>query len=207
MPRATNSPASRARRKRVIKASKGYRGRRSKLFRYAKDAQMKAKYWAYRDRKTRKRTFRSLWISRLNAAVRAEGITYSRFVEGLKAAGIVLDRKFRGPCRPGIRPRSSRSLKRRNRPAGPKLPDNPPTGDPFSAPPRRRTRQRHVIRWSPESNYCAQKPQGQLMPPAISNRSMQRACILSGGRARSPASVKACARSQGGSSPRRQAVE
>jgi large subunit ribosomal protein L20 len=93
MPRATNSPASRARRKRVIKASKGYRGRRSKLFRYAKDAQMKAKYWAYRDRKTRKRNFRSLWITRLNAAVRAEGITYSRFIEGLKLAGIVLDRK------------------------------------------------------------------------------------------------------------------
>ena len=93
MPRATNSPASLARRKRVIKASKGYRGRRSKLFRYAKDAQMKAKYWAYRDRKTRKRTFRSLWITRLNAAVRAEGITYSRFIEGLKAAEITLDRK------------------------------------------------------------------------------------------------------------------
>lgn len=93
MPRATNAPASRARRKRVIKASKGYRGRRSKLFRYAKDAQMKAKYWAYRDRKTRKRNFRALWITRLNAAVRAEGITYNRFVEGLKAAGIVLDRK------------------------------------------------------------------------------------------------------------------
>ncbi len=93
MPRATNSPASRARRKRVIKASKGYRGRRSKLFRYAKDAQMKAKYWAYRDRKTRKRNFRSLWITRLNAAVRAEGISYNRFIEGLKAAGIALDRK------------------------------------------------------------------------------------------------------------------
>jgi large subunit ribosomal protein L20 len=94
MPRATNSPASRARRKRVIKAAKGYRGRRSKLFRYAKDAQMKAKYWAYRDRKTRKRSFRSLWITRLSAAVRAEGMTYSRFVEGLKAAGIALDRKI-----------------------------------------------------------------------------------------------------------------
>ena len=93
MPRATNSPASRARRKRVIKASKGYRGRRSKLFRYAKDAQMKAKYWAYRDRKTRKRNFRALWITRLNAAVRAEGISYNRFIEGLKAAGITLDRK------------------------------------------------------------------------------------------------------------------
>jgi large subunit ribosomal protein L20 len=94
MPRATNSPASRARRKRVIKAAKGYRGRRSKLFRYAKDAQMKAKYWAYRDRKTRKRSFRSLWITRLSAAVRAEGMTYSRFVEALKAAGIALDRKI-----------------------------------------------------------------------------------------------------------------
>ncbi|CAN5598016.1 50S ribosomal protein L20 [soil metagenome] len=93
MPRATNSPASRARRKRVITASKGYRGRRSKLFRYAKDAQMKAKYWAYRDRKTRKRNFRALWITRLNAAVRNEGIAYNRFVEGLKAAGIELDRK------------------------------------------------------------------------------------------------------------------
>lgn len=54
---------------------------------------MKAKYWAYRDRKTRKRTFRALWITRLSAAVRAEGITYSRFMEGLKAAGISLDRK------------------------------------------------------------------------------------------------------------------
>lgn len=93
MPRATNAPASRERRKRVVDASKGYRGRRSKLFRYAKDAQMKAKYWAYRDRKTRKRSFRALWISRLSAAVRAQGLTYSRFIEGLKAANIGLDRK------------------------------------------------------------------------------------------------------------------
>ena len=93
MPRATNAPASRARRKRVIDASKGYRGRRSKLFRYAKDAQMKGKYWAYRDRKTRKRNFRALWIIRLNAAVRALGFTYSRFIEGLKAAHITIDRK------------------------------------------------------------------------------------------------------------------
>src|SRR5207253_2364154 len=93
MPRATNAPASRARRKRVLKKAKGYRGRRSKLFRYAKDATMKAQYWAYRDRKTRKRTFRYLWIQRLNAAARANGLTYSRFAEGLKAAGIGLDRK------------------------------------------------------------------------------------------------------------------
>ena len=86
MPRATNAPASRERRKRVLDQAKGYRGRRSKLFRYAKDATMKGKYWAYRDRKTRKRTFRYLWIQRLNAAVRAQGLTYSRFAEGLKAA-------------------------------------------------------------------------------------------------------------------------
>ncbi len=94
MPRATNSPASRKRRKRVIKAAKGYRGRRSKLFRYAKDARMKAMYWSYRDRKTRKRTFRYLWIARINAACREAGLTYSRFVEGLTTAGIMLDRKM-----------------------------------------------------------------------------------------------------------------
>jgi len=94
MPRATSAPASRARRKRVLKKAKGYRGRRSKLFRYAKDATMKAQYWAYRDRKTRKRTFRYLWIQRLNAAARANGMNYSRFAEGLKAAGIGLDRKI-----------------------------------------------------------------------------------------------------------------
>ena len=94
MPRATNAPASRERRKRVLDAAKGYRGRRLKLFRYAKDATMKGKYWAYRDRKTKKRNFRMLWVQRLNAAVRAQGLTYSRFAEGLKAAGIGLDRKI-----------------------------------------------------------------------------------------------------------------
>lgn len=93
MPRATNAPASRERRKRVLDKAKGFRGRRSKLFRYAKDAVMKGQYWAYRDRKTRKRTFRYLWIQRINAACRAHGITYSRFIEGLNAAGIGLDRK------------------------------------------------------------------------------------------------------------------
>ena len=94
MPRATNAPASRERRKRVLDSAKGFRGRRSKLFRYAKDATMKGKYWSYRDRKTRKRNFRMLWIARVNAAARAHGITYSRFMEGLKAAGITLDRKI-----------------------------------------------------------------------------------------------------------------
>src|SRR5215475_8649794 len=94
MPRATNAPASRERRRRVLRKAKGYRGRRSKLFRYAKDATMKGQYWAYRDRKTKKRNFRYLWIQRINAAARANGLTYSRFVEGLNAAGILTDRKI-----------------------------------------------------------------------------------------------------------------
>jgi len=93
MPRATNARASRERRKRVLNKAKGYRGRRSKLFRYAKDATMKAQYWAYRDRKTRKRNFRNLWIQRINAACRQLGTTYSRFMEGLAAAKIEVDRK------------------------------------------------------------------------------------------------------------------
>jgi len=94
MPRATNAPASRERRKRVVDKARGFRGRRSKLFRYAKNAVMKAEYWSYRDRKTRKRNFRYLWIARINAAARANGLTYSRFMEGLNAAGITLDRKI-----------------------------------------------------------------------------------------------------------------
>ena len=93
MPRATNAPASRERRKRTLNKAKGYRGRRSKLFRYAKDATRKAQYWAYRDRKTRKRNFRNLWIQRINAACRDQGTTYSRFMEGLAAANIAVDRK------------------------------------------------------------------------------------------------------------------
>ncbi|MGA8655728.1 MAG: 50S ribosomal protein L20 [Chthoniobacterales bacterium] len=94
MPRATNARASRERRKRVLDKAKGYRGRRSKLFRYAKDATMKAQYWAYRDRKTRKRNFRNLWIQRINALCRQQGMTYSRFMEGLAAADIQVDRKI-----------------------------------------------------------------------------------------------------------------
>ncbi|MFZ4766740.1 MAG: 50S ribosomal protein L20, partial [Roseimicrobium sp.] len=93
MPRATNSPASRKRRKRVLNQAKGFRGFRSKLYRYAKDAVRKAMVYNYRDRKNRKREFRKLWIARINAACRAEGLSYSRFSEGLKAAGIDLDRK------------------------------------------------------------------------------------------------------------------
>ena len=94
MPRATNSPASRARRKKIIDKASGFRGRRSKLFRYAKNAVMKAETWAYRDRKTRKRNFRMLWQQRINAAARALGLTYSRFMEGVKAANIQVDRKI-----------------------------------------------------------------------------------------------------------------
>ncbi|MGI8602659.1 MAG: 50S ribosomal protein L20 [Verrucomicrobiales bacterium] len=94
MPRATNSPASRKRRKRVLQRAKGFRGARHKLFRYAKDAIYKALYWSYRDRKTRKRTFRSLWVQRINAAAREQGLTYSRLMEGLKAVKIDLDRKI-----------------------------------------------------------------------------------------------------------------
>ena len=94
MPRATNSPASRARRKRVLLRAKGFRGFRSKLFRYAKDAVRKAMTYEYRDRKKRKGQFRRLWIQRISAAVRNEDLTYSRFIEGLNAAGIEADRKI-----------------------------------------------------------------------------------------------------------------
>ena len=93
MPRATNSPASRKRRKRMLQKAKGFRGFRSKLYRYAKDAVYKAQQHAYRDRKVRKRTFRRLWIQRINAATRAQGMSYSRFMEGLRAVNIELDRK------------------------------------------------------------------------------------------------------------------
>ena len=93
MPRATNGPASRKRRKRVLLRAKGFRGFRSKLYRYAKDAVFKARQYEYRDRKKRKGQFRRLWIQRISAGVRSEGLTYSRFIEGIKAANIEIDRK------------------------------------------------------------------------------------------------------------------
>ncbi len=93
MPRVTNSPASRKRRKKVLKYAKGYYASKSKLFRYAKEAVQHAWQYAYRDRKKKKAEFRALWIVRLNAACRANGISYSRFIEGLRAAKIELDRK------------------------------------------------------------------------------------------------------------------
>jgi len=91
--RVTNGPASRKRRKRMLTAAKGFRARRSKLYRYASDAVDHGQQYAYRDRRNKKRTFRYLWQVRINAAARAAGITYSRFIEGLKAAKIELDRK------------------------------------------------------------------------------------------------------------------
>ena len=91
--RVTNSPASRKRRTRMIRAAKGYRMRRSKLYRYASDAVDHGRQYAYRDRRVKKRTFRYLWQARINAAARDAGTTYSRFIEGLKAAKCALDRK------------------------------------------------------------------------------------------------------------------
>ena len=92
--RVTNAPASRKRRTRVIQAAKGFRLKRSKLFRYATNALDHGLVYAYRDRKTKKRTFRALWQVRINAAARAAGLTYSRLMEGLKAAQVALDRKI-----------------------------------------------------------------------------------------------------------------
>lgn len=91
--RVTNAPASRKRRKRMLKLAKGFRLKRSKLYRYASDAVDHGLQYAYRDRRNKKRTFRQLWQARINAASRAAGITYSRFMEGLKAAQVGLDRK------------------------------------------------------------------------------------------------------------------
>src|SRR2546430_1176524 len=92
--RVTNAPASRKRRTRMIRAAKGFRMRRSKLYRYASDALDHGRQYACRDRKTKKRNFRALWQIRINAAARAAGLTYSRFMEGLKAAKVALDRKI-----------------------------------------------------------------------------------------------------------------
>ena len=93
MARATNAPAAKKRHKKILKYAKGYFGNKSKLFRYAKEAVQHAWQYSYIDRKKKKADRRGLWIVRLNAACRAAGITYSRFIEGLKAANIELDRK------------------------------------------------------------------------------------------------------------------
>lgn len=93
MPRVKRGVTARARHKKIIAMAKGYRGRRNNVFRIAKQAVMRAGQYAYRDRRTRKRVFRSLWIARINAAAREHGISYSRFIAGLNRSEIGLDRK------------------------------------------------------------------------------------------------------------------
>jgi large subunit ribosomal protein L20 len=93
MPRVKRGVTARARHKKVLALAKGYRGRRKNVFRIAKQAVMRAGQYAYRDRRTKKRVFRQLWIARINAASRGLGVTYSKFMAGLKKAGIEMDRK------------------------------------------------------------------------------------------------------------------
>ncbi len=93
MPRVKRGVIARARHKKILKAAKGYRGRRKNVYRVAKQAVMKAGQYAYRDRRQKKRQFRTLWIARINAGARECGLTYSRFMNGLKKAAIEVDRK------------------------------------------------------------------------------------------------------------------
>jgi large subunit ribosomal protein L20 len=94
MPRVKSGVQAHARHKKVIKAASGYRGRRKSCFRTATQAVDKAREYAYRDRRNKKRDFRALWIARINAAARMHGLSYSRFMHGLSEAGIELDRKI-----------------------------------------------------------------------------------------------------------------
>ena len=93
MPRVKRGVIAHARHKKILALAKGFRGRRKNVFRIAKQAVMKAGQYAYRDRRTRKRVFRQLWIARINAASRELGVTYSKFMAGLKKAQIDIDRK------------------------------------------------------------------------------------------------------------------
>ena len=93
MSRVKNSVQTRQRRKKILKRAKGFRGARSRTFKVAKQAVMKAGQYAYRDRRQKKRVFRSLWIIRINAAARENGLSYSKLIAGLKKAQIALDRK------------------------------------------------------------------------------------------------------------------
>lgn len=94
MPRARCAPASRARRKKIMKAAKGYVGGRSRTLKQAKETVERGLCFAYRDRRTRKRDFRRLWITRISAGTRLNGLPYNRFMEGLRKANIALDRKM-----------------------------------------------------------------------------------------------------------------
>ena len=93
MPRVKRGVTARARHKKVLEQAKGYRGRRKNVYRIAKEAVMRAGQYAYRDRRNKKREFRALWITRINAGAREAGVTYSQFMAGLKKAGIDMDRK------------------------------------------------------------------------------------------------------------------
>lgn len=93
MPRVKRGVTARARHKKVLALAKGFRGRRGNVFRIAKEAVMKAGQYAYRDRRAKKRVFRQLWIARINAAARSNGLTYSQFANGIRKAGIEIDRK------------------------------------------------------------------------------------------------------------------
>ena len=93
MARVKKGVTAHARHKKILKLAKGYRGTRSRLFKKANETVMKALYYARRDRRAKKREFRQLWIARINAATRSNGMTYSRFMNGLKKAGVMLDRK------------------------------------------------------------------------------------------------------------------
>ena len=93
MPRVKRGVTARARHKKILALAKGFRGRRKNVYRVAKQAVMKAGQYAYRDRRTKKRVFRRLWIARINAATRELGLTYSQFINGMTKAGITLDRK------------------------------------------------------------------------------------------------------------------
>ena len=94
MPRAKGGPKTRRRHKKTMKAAKGYVGGRRKTYRQARETVERGLTYAYRDRKLRKRDFRGLWITRINAAARRHGLSYSRLVAGLKAAGVTVDRKI-----------------------------------------------------------------------------------------------------------------
>ena len=94
MARVKRGTIARARHKKVLKQAKGYYGARSKVYRVAKQAVIKAGQYAYRDRRTKKRQFRSLWIVRINAAARDNGLSYSRMMDGLNKAGVEVDRKM-----------------------------------------------------------------------------------------------------------------
>jgi large subunit ribosomal protein L20 len=93
MPRATNDVAPRRRRKKIIKLARGFWGRRNRLFRTAQEAVNRSLAYAYRDRRQRRRDFRRLWITRINAAARLNGLTYGKFIHGMKLANIEIDRK------------------------------------------------------------------------------------------------------------------